>query len=35
MHMMSIEVMCDLVVINESTDPAVMELAEIEVADSS
>ena len=27
--------MCDLVVVNESTDPAVIELAEIEVEDSS
>ena len=27
--------MCDLVTVNESTDPAVIELAEIEVEDSS
>ena len=35
MHMMSIEVMANLVVVNELMDPAVIELAKIEVEDSS
>ena len=35
MHLMSIEVSCDLVAANELPDPAVIELAEIEVEDSS
>ena len=36
MQVMSIEVtiMCDLVAVNESPDPAMIELAEIEVEDS-
>ena len=35
MHVMNIEVMCVLVAVNESPGPAVIELAKIEVEDSS
>ena len=34
MHVMSMDVMSDLVEVNESTHPAMIEMAEIEVEDS-